>query len=202
MFQLEFQNALVNYNPKVGQDLYAEIQKAYSHRSRHYHTLAHLDQLVTELKPLRDQFSCWATVVFAIAYHDFVYDAIRKDNEERSAAVAAARLKQIAFSEAETERCLVFINATKKHEPVNREVDLFTDADLSILGAVPERYQQYTIEIRKEYYMYPDLLYKPGRRKVLQRFLSMNCIYKTDEFYERYEQAARRNLQGEFLRLS
>lgn len=197
MFQLEFQNALVNYNPKVGQDLYAEIQKAYSHRSRHYHTLAHLDQLVTELKPLRDQFSCWATVVFAIAYHDFVYDATRKDNEERSAAVAAARLSEIDFPTIEISSCVKFILATKKHDAVNREVDLFTDADLSILGATPERYQHYAAEVRKEYSIYPNLLYKPGRKKVLLHFLAMKRIFKTNEFYEKYELRARINMESE-----
>lgn len=202
MFQLEFQNALVNHNPNVGWDLYTEIQEAYTDRSRHYHTLAHLNQLVTELKPLQNQFACWDTVVFAIAYHDFVYNATQKDNEERSAAIAAARLKRIAFPEAETERCQVFINATQKHEAVNREVDLFTDADLSILGAIPERYQQYTTEIRKEHAIYPNLLYKPGRKKVLQHFLNMKRIYKTDEFYEEYELRARQNLQHELAVLS
>ncbi|MBX2914158.1 MAG: hypothetical protein KF856_02685 [Cyclobacteriaceae bacterium] len=197
MFQLEFQNVIVDHNPNVGQDLFPEIEKAYTHHSRHYHTLAHLDQLVSELKPLRDQFSCWPTVVFAIAYHDFVYNATRKDNEEKSAAFAAARLKQIAFPESEIERCLAFINATKKHQPVNREVDLFTDADLSILGATPGRYQNYAAEVRKEYSVYPDLLYKPGRKKVLLHFLAMNRIYKTNEFYEKYEVRARINMESE-----
>lgn len=200
MFKNEFQNTVTN--PEVGSRLLAEINLAYTHHSRHYHTLAHLDQLVAELKPFQDQFTCWDTVVFAIAYHDFIYKATARDNEEQSAAVASKRLKEIDFSASETTRCVEFILATKKHEPVNREIDLFTDADLAILGTTPQRYQQYTMEIRKEYSVYPDLIYKPGRKKVLQHFLSMQRIYKTAEFYERYEQPARVNLKEELERLS
>jgi len=201
MFHHEFENTLARY-PAVGLDLYQEIQKAYTHRSRHYHTFVHLDQLVAELKPLQDQFTCWDTIVFAIAYHDIVYSATRKDNEEKSAAIAEVRLKQIDFPTAEIERCVTFILATKKHEAVNREVDLFTDADLSILGATSERYQHYAAEVRKEYSIYPDLLYKPGRKKVLLHFLEMKRIYKTKEFHEKYELRARQNLQHELAVLS
>lgn len=187
---------------QLNTNLWVEVVNAYASPGRYYHTLAHLNQLLVELKPYQSQFSSWPTVIFAIAYHDFIYNATAGDNEEQSAKVAAARLTEINFPVLEIARCVEFILATKKHEPVNREIDLFTDADLAILGATPERYQQYTIGIRKEYTIYPDLLYKPGRKKVLQHFLSMKRIYKTDEFYGRYEQAARRNLQAEFVSLS
>jgi len=202
MFQQEFVKALERYTLPAGNNLVAEVQKAYTQPGRFYHTLKHLDHLVAELKPIQDQFSCWATVVFAIAYHDFVYNSARMDNEEKSAAVAVIRLKEIAFPETEVERCKVFILATKKHEAVNREVDLFTDADLSILGAEPERYHHYAACVRKEYSSYPDLLYKPGRKKVLLHFLEMKRIFKTGEFYEKYERNARRNLQRELEELS
>jgi predicted metal-dependent HD superfamily phosphohydrolase len=191
----EFNRIVNQYTHNTG--LWTEVALAYTVKGRYYHTLAHLNQLLTELNPYQSQFRCWNTVVFAIAYHDFVYKSTRKDNEEKSALVAGARLRQLDFPEPETKRCVEFILATKQHESVNREIDLFTDADLAILGATPERYQIYTAEIRKEYAIYPDLLYKPGRKKVLQHFLQMKRIYKTDEFYERYELAARRNLELE-----
>lgn len=196
----EFNRVLNQY--KRNSNLWTDVEQAYTSKGRHYHTLVHLNHLITELKPFQHQFTRWDTVVFAIAYHDFIYNATAGDNEEQSAKVAQARLTEINFPVLEIARCAEFILATKKHEPVNREIDLFTDADLAILGATSERYRQYTIEIRKEYAIYPDLLYKPGRKNVLQHFLSMKRIYKTDEFYERYEQVARRNLQTEFVSLS
>jgi predicted metal-dependent HD superfamily phosphohydrolase len=196
----EFNRVVNQY--KRNSNLWTDVVQAYTSKGRHYHTLVHLNHLITELKPFQNQFTCWETLVFAIAYHDFVYKATVRDNEEQSAKVAEARLTEINFLVLEIARCKQFILVTKKHEPVNREIDLFTDADLAILGATPERYQQYTVEIRKEYSIYPDLLYKAGRKKVLQHFLKMNRIYKTIEFYERYEQTARRNLQTELEKVA
>lgn len=147
MFKHEFENAVAN--PEVDSHLFAEIRLAYSHLSVHYHTLTHLDQLATELKPFQHQFKFWDTVVFAIAYHDFVYKATARDNEDQSAKVAEARLTEIDFPVLEIARCMEFILATKKHESVNREIDLFTDADLAILSATPERYQQYNNRNKK-----------------------------------------------------
>ena len=51
--------------------------------------------------------------------------------------------------------------------------------------------------IRKEYAIYPDMLYNPGRKKVLQHFLTMDTIYKTAVYRDRYEQKAKENLQRE-----
>ncbi len=61
------------------------------------------------------------------------------------------------------------------------------DADLSILGQDLEIYLGYTREIRKEYSIYPDVLYKPGRKKVLRYFLDLESIFKTDYSKEKYE---------------
>jgi predicted metal-dependent HD superfamily phosphohydrolase len=95
------------------------------------------------------------------------------------------------------EQCVKLILATQKHEPAGEEVNLFTDADLSVLGAEPESYKLYATQVRKEYGLYPDLIYNPGRKKVLQHFLAMPRIFKTDAFYEKYETTARRNLEWE-----
>jgi len=57
-------------------------------------------------------------------------------------------------------------------------------------------------KIRKEYKVYPDIIYKPGRRKVVQHFLAMERIYKTDYFFVRLEQQAKENLTKELTLLS
>jgi predicted metal-dependent HD superfamily phosphohydrolase len=51
--------------------------------------------------------------------------------------------------------------------------------------------------VRKEYLIYPDLIYNPGRKKVLHHFLAMDRIFKTDFFYNKFEQQARQNLRKE-----
>lgn len=188
------------YAPDAGvvNSLWAEILKVYTLRGRYYHTLSHLEHLAAELQGVRNAIVHWDTVVLAACYHDFVYAAHQQDNEARSAAVARERLETLQYPAAETALCERLILATKGHgiDPEN-DVNYFTDADLSVLGSAPEVYGTYTGNIRKEYSIYPDFLYKPGRKKVLEHFLAMPRIFKTDIFYERYEGPARKNLRWE-----
>ncbi len=82
------------------------------------------------------------------------------------------------------------------------ETNLFTDADLSILGSDPDTYKVYSKQIRREYSIYPEIIYNPGRKKVLTHFLKMDKIYKTEEFSDRYELNARINIQTELNSLT
>ncbi len=202
MFEAEFLRCLDRYTNVTQRDhLWNEVATAYSAKSRYYHTLQHLDHLLSELMPYQSRFQSWDTIVFAIAYHDVIYSALRNDNEEQSAALAVKRLHSFGFGSQQTEHCRQLILATKKHEAGDADTNLFTDADLSILGASQEDYVRYSLQVRSEYKIYPDLIYNPGRKKVLQHFLTMPRIFKTNPFFERYETRARTNLQGELKQL-
>ncbi|MFD2921463.1 hypothetical protein ACFS6H_17175 [Terrimonas rubra] len=98
--------------------------------------------------------------------------------------------------------CAAQILATKAHQAsTDPDTNYFTDADLSILGQPWEVYETYYKNVRKEYAMYPDFLYNPGRKKVLQHFLSMDRIFKTNHFFGLLEAPARANLQREWTLL-
>jgi len=43
--------------------------------------------------------------------------------------------------------------------------------------------------------VYPDLVYNPGRKKVLNHFLAMDSIFKTDYFYNKFDRQAKENLR-------
>jgi predicted metal-dependent HD superfamily phosphohydrolase len=204
MIKQEFISSLKNYTSDNEQQLrmWNEIQKNYSKSDRHYHNLTHLNFMLAELIINKDKFENWDTVIFAIAYHDAVYNTLRSNNEERSADLAGKRLAEISFPERSITLCTQMILATKKHEPADPETNLFTDADLSILGSEPDAYRQYAKQIRREYSIYPDLVYNPGRKKVLMHFLGMSTIFKTKAFSEKYEQAAKTNLQAELNALT
>jgi predicted metal-dependent HD superfamily phosphohydrolase len=179
-------------------DLWLEIKEKYTDRKRHYHNLMHLENLVNELLPVKQIIKDWDVIVFSVFYHDIIYSAISGDNEEKSAALARFRLGEISFPEEKIERCVQQILATKGHElALDNDTNLFTDADLSILGKPWATYQGYFIAVRKEYSFYPDLLYKPGRKKVLKHFLNMDRIFKTGHFNHLYEMQARENLVRE-----
>ena len=135
-------------------------------------------------------------------YHDIVYDVLKKNNEERSALLAEKRLTVLQIPRKSIESCTRHILATKAHQ-TNEDPDtnFFTDADLSILGSDWDAYNTYRHQVRKEYSVYPDILYKPGRRKVLQHFLQMERIFKTDPFFDKYEGRAKFNLEKELIEL-
>src|SRR6266542_2634420 len=112
------------------------------------------------------------------------------------------RLNSIGVSVDKINKCEEQILATKTHEDTNDyDTNLFTDADLSILGQTWNMYENYTHQLRKEYAVYPDLLYNERRKKVLMHFLEMNRIFKTDEFYNQFEKQARENLKRELKEL-
>ncbi len=199
MIKEEFFNAVNAYSstPDNASKLWQEVEAQYAERSRHYHTMAHIENVANDLLSVKVSFKNWHVVVFAVVYHDIIYKTTKTNNEEKSADLAAQRLKRIGFPSELIMRCRDFIMATKRHEPVDDEIDLFTDADLSILGSTADSYRLYTEQVRREYSIYPDLLYKPGRKRVLLHFLGMQHIYKTALFRDKYEVAARRNLENE-----
>jgi len=179
-------------------ELWNEIERAYSHKKRHYHTLTHLEKLLTQLLLVKSEITDWNTILFTLYYHDVVYKASNSDNEEQSAILAGKRMTQLAIPEEQIRECKDQIRATKSHlHNTSSNTNYFTDADLSILGQDWDAYTNYFKGVRKEYSIYPDFLYNPGRKKVLNHFLSMDRIFKTDYFYNKFEETAKRNLRRE-----
>ena len=181
---------------------WAEIETAHSSGSRYYHNLSHLENLVTQLAAFKNDITDWNTVLFSVFYHDIVYAVTQKDNEEKSAQLAAERLTELSVPPLQIEKCLTQIIATKSHQlSDDPDTNLFTDADLSILGMEWPLYAAYYEQVRQEYSIYPDAVYKPGRRNVLHHFLQMEKIFKTPQFYSKYERSARENLARELATL-
>ena len=88
MFSEEFSKAISYYNDGATSKLWSEIEKQYSSTKRYYHNQTHLENLLKELLPLKELITNWDCIIFSIAYHDIVYNTLRKDNEEKSASLA------------------------------------------------------------------------------------------------------------------
>ncbi|MBD3907021.1 hypothetical protein NAL32_20290 [Chryseobacterium sp. Ch-15] len=179
-----------------------EIEKNYSGKSRYYHNLQHLENMFEEIDEVKDQIKNFNNISFSIFYHDIIYDASSKSNEEKSADIAKERLEILGVNNDDIQRIYEQISATKSHKKSdNEDTNFLLDADLSVLGKSSEIYLEYTKQIRKEYSIYPDFLYKPGRKKVLQHFLDLESIFKTDYFKNKYENQARKNIEVELENL-
>jgi predicted metal-dependent HD superfamily phosphohydrolase len=188
---------------QIIESLWREIEKRYSERGRYYHNLIHLENLYKELSEAQSLVKYWDVILFSLFYHDIIYNTLRQDNEEESALFAQKALRSLNVTEEKVILCYSQILATKGHTiSKDNGTNLFTDADLSILGKDAVTYQSYAGQIRKEYSIYPALVYNPGRKKVLNHFLAMDRIFKTDHFYSRYEATARKNITDELQTLS
>ncbi|KIC01346.1 hypothetical protein OA88_14685 [Flavobacterium sp. JRM] len=180
---------------------WSDLEKTYSSKSRHYHNLSHIKDMIVSFETYRDKLRNPNEILFSIFYHDYVYKSSKKDNELKSAEYALSILPEnISF-----DKQLVFdaICATQQHQHhIIEDINWLIDFDLKILARDWEDYQIYFEQIRKEYSIYPDFLYKPGRAKALKHFLENEFIYQTEEFRSLYEEKARINIEKEIALLS
>ncbi len=190
----------------ISEPLRAELAAAYAAPGRHYHDLHHVEALNALATACAEEIADRDAVEAAIWFHDAVYDARRHDNEERSAALAEARLAGKTGPER-IARIAAMIRATAGHAlpgglfsgdladaAARHDCALFLDMDLSILGSPEADFEAYDAAIRREYGWVSDEQWRQGRRAVLASFLARPAIYFTARFQASHEAAARRNL--------
>jgi predicted metal-dependent HD superfamily phosphohydrolase len=178
-----------------------DLEKAYSHKSRHYHNLTHINNMIECYVTYFDKLQNPNEILFSIFYHDYIYKGSKKDNELKSAEYALSILSE----NIQLNKQLVFdaICATQLHQQnMIEDINWLIDFDLKILARDWNGYQIYFEQIRKEYSIYPDFLYKPGRAKALKHFLEYEFIFQTSVFRDLYEKKARFNIEKEILLLS
>ena len=184
-------------------ELYEQLVARYSERGRHYHALAHLDECFERLDEFPESVDHLHEIELAIWFHDAVYDAHRSDNEKRSAAWLRREALRLGVAADAVERIHALILATKHDAAATtRDAQLIVDVDLSILGAPPERFDEYEQQVRREYAWVPGFLFRRKRRKILGGFLARPSIFSTDYFRAKYEAAARDNLRRSIGALS
>lgn len=190
----------IGFDQSKIESLWSDLEKVYSAKSRHYHNLTHLDEMIALFDIHQSDLQFPDEVLYSIFYHDYVYKVTRKDNELKSAELALSILP----SNTKLNKQLVFdmICATQLHQHnENEDTNWLIDFDLKILSKDWEDYKVYCDQIRKEYKIYPNMLYKPGRKKALQHFLENPSIYQTEVFKTKYEVKARENIQKEISTL-
>ena len=187
--------------PSLAEDCIQQVETAYGGHKRYYHNANHILSLLQLSAEYKHQLKAPLLVDFAIVYHDLVYK-IGSDNEALSAYHAGMRLTSICMSASEVELVKLYIEATKHHqipEGLEYASDLayFLDFDMSILGAAWQEYEAYAANVRKEYGIFPDNVYDPGRTKFLEQCLAAPVIFHTPVFHQKYDAAARSNMQKE-----
>lgn len=206
----------------------SELTALYSQPTRHYHTLNHVNALLSLLDHHRHHFLDSDTVEATIWFHDAIYDSRAKghDNELKSAQLAVERLTELGVDSDRVERIRGMIEATATHKlssgsstsdlsekGVVRDMALFLDMDLSILGAEEGEFDEYEAAVRREYDWVSEEAWREGRGKVLIGLLGSSVdrdddceaesddggnkkgIYHTDLFGGLLEEKARGNIK-------
>ena len=185
--------------------LSSALLAAWAEPHRTYHGTEHLMACLRELDAAPAGAADRAEVEIALWFHDAVYDPRAADNEERSARWAGTALAAAGAPVAVAEEIARLVLLTR-HDAAPAAGDaagaLTCDIDLAVLGRPEDEYHDFERRIRAEYAWVPEPVYRLERRRVLERFLGRDPLYGTPHFRERYEAAARRNLELAVARLS
>lgn len=182
-----------------------ELEQAYAEPGRRYHTRRHIEQCLALLDRVPDLTDSERQVlVWAIWWHDAIYDARASDNEARSADLARAALRDLGASLHGRDEVARLIRLTAGHtvEAGDRLGEILVSIDLAILGAPPADYDAYAKAVRDEYAHVPEDAWRVGRAKVLQHFLDAPVIFPDAGFSAELEAPARANLQRELASLT
>ena len=185
----------------IAEPLIEALRARYSQPGRHYHSWDHIDALLLHYCRWEAYFHRPAPVLWALYWHDAIYDPQAKDNEEQSAVLLEREAQgylpadDIAFAAA-------IVRATTAHKVPGglspedvEDAALFLDLDLSILGAPTRVYDRYETDIRKEYAFVPADAFRAGRGAILKGFLARKRLYLTDLAHAAWDALARVNLK-------
>lgn len=180
-----------------GAEVFERLRAAYDEPHRAYHTATHIVKCLAFLDepPVRALAARPDEVEAALWFHDAVYDTRAGNNEERSATMASESMRVGAIANEVSSRVADMVRATRNHFAPSPDGALVIDIDLSILGAGRDEFDRFDAQIRHEYGWVEEAVYRAGRAGVLRRFLDRPFIYNAPLLRERFEAAARANLQ-------
>jgi predicted metal-dependent HD superfamily phosphohydrolase len=174
---------------------YNELVKRYSQPHRAYHNLEHIRECLLHLDSASHLLARPTEAELAVWFHDVIYDTRGGENEELSARFAATILQSGGVENDSVQRIADLIRKTShRHSYLSGDAAIVADVDLTILGADPDRFNQYEIAIRVEYDWVPAPLYRRERRRILEQFLDRPHVFHTLFFREKFESQARANL--------
>jgi predicted metal-dependent HD superfamily phosphohydrolase len=181
-----------------------ELLSRHGEAQRRYHGAGHLVALFDLLEAHAPQIAPGAPSRLAVWWHDAIYDPLSRENESRSADLARNHLAALQTAPAAIDEVCRLILMTKNHwdGPTAGEGDLFLDADIAILGAPPQVYVRYTVDVRQEYAFATDDQFRIGRSAFLEAALARPRLFRTDAFESAFAAQARVNMNEELARLA
>ncbi len=190
-----WQNLMQSFGLAENSATFDALIAAYAEKHRYYHTFEHVRACLNHLDKTHDLARYPHEIELALWFHDAIYKSYSKDNELKSANWAVEFLKHNGIDEKMIDRVYQLVLVTLHgFEIKTGDEKLIVDCDLTILGTSLEIYNQFEINVRKEYRLVPYFIYRKKRKEVLQMFLQQDSIYQLDYFRDKFEKQARKNL--------
>ena len=181
--------------------LFDDLERRYSAKTRHYHSLSHIQAMFRMASAYQGNVDHWDSVFCAILFHDAI-QGLSVDGEQASSVLCHKALTSVAAPQEVIQAAVKMILATKDHNWVGDcDTGFLLDLDMAILGARWGDYLAYAKSVRKEYVV-PDLIYKHGRKRFLKSKLKLPSLFNTPWFQQQFENQARLNLARELALLS
>ncbi|NJL14013.1 MAG: adenylyltransferase/cytidyltransferase family protein [Microscillaceae bacterium] len=158
---------------EYGIDDLAPILNAWREPHRHYHTEAHLQYLLKAIAQLQENSQLTEenqkVLVMTAFFHDIVYDPLRQDNEEQSAALFAAMTQP----HPKADLVQKIILDTRHHEPTEALSRQFSELDMHIVTQADfPALLRWERAIFKEYQYLDYPVYREGRLALLAHFIN------------------------------
>ena len=177
---------------------------AYDGSGRGYHDRRHLAEVLDRLDELAAGGERFDDLLVRLAawFHDAVYDG-QAGAEARSARWAEEALPAQGLSPDQVREIARLVRVTEHHRPGQHDENgcALSDADLAILAAEAERYQEYVADVRREYPTVTDAEFRAGRAAVLKELADKPSLFHTGYGRSRWEDAARANINRELRSL-
>lgn len=179
----------------VAEEAWERLHKLYSESHRAHHNWKHIADCLAEFDHVKDMVNNPIAVELAIWFHDVIYDVHRNDNEEKSVTLAKQLLSNLIAPQELLEVDILVMATLHVDPPTMHDAKVMVDIDLSKWGKSKSEYDEYEVNIRKEYDWVPKEVFCEKRAETLQTFLDRPHIYYTEYFQDRYEDRAQENVQ-------
>jgi predicted metal-dependent HD superfamily phosphohydrolase len=188
----------------------ADLLKRWTEPQRRYHSTRHLVEMFWALEDLTDagELSDTDATLGRVAawLHDAVYEpsSVVGANESASAELAETLLHRVRVDRESVATVVALVRMTVDHA-VRHDSALhraFHDADLWILAAPEQRFDEYCGQVREEYAAVPDELFRTARSRILRDLVGAEGIYLTEYGRTHWDGHARDNIDRELARLS
>ncbi|MCZ6667783.1 MAG: hypothetical protein O6932_03865 [Gammaproteobacteria bacterium] len=176
--------------------------EAYSETQRVYHTLHHIQHCLSLFDKISSELQNPDAVELAIWFHDLVYQPGAADNEQLSADQFMEMTRGI-FDAPLRSTVVELIMATLHcgTDIDNSDTKYMVDIDLSSFGLPWPEFLRDSNNIREEMGCLSDEVFYRKQIAFQRNLLDQPRFFKSDYFYDHYENQARKNLTDYFDKL-